>query len=95
MQDISVGIYSIRIYDSKMNEDIQVEENEYSISLSKIIKDYFNTMRNKGRIYKKEQSLVIVDKIITEATHEICGRIKTGDYGYESELYDVTEKNQL
>ncbi|GAA6326217.1 hypothetical protein F350042L8_33150 [Fusobacterium ulcerans] len=92
MQDISVGIYSIRIYDSKMNEDIQVEENEYSISLSKIIKDYFNTMRNKGRIYKKEQSLVIVDKIITEATHEICGRIKTGDYGYESELYDVTEK---
>lgn len=93
MLDISVGIYSVRIYDSKMNEDIQTEENEYNISLSKIIKDYFDTMINKGRINRKEQSVVIVDKIMTNTDDEICGKIKTGDYGYESELYDVTESS--
>ena len=80
MADISVGIYSIRIYDSKGNEDIQVEDNSYGISLSKLIKDYFKIMERRARVYQKEQSMIIIDKIILESKPDIhlTAESKTG-----------------
>ena len=97
MADISVGIYSIRIYDSKGNEDIQVEDNSYGISLSKLIKDYFKIMERRARVYQKEQSMIIIDKILENNNSFISGIIKTGEFGYETEFYDAVnnEKTEI
>lgn len=89
MQNISIGIYSIRLYDSKGNEDIDVEKNEFGISLSKIIREYFEVMTRKGKVYPKNQSVIIIDNILEKTDERISGVIKTGEYGYESELYDM------
>lgn len=93
MQDISVGIYSIRLYDSKMNEYIEIRRNSYSIDLVGVIKGYFNNMLKKGRVDKKGKSLFIVEDIIENKAMKLSGTIKTGNYGYESEMYDT--KNNL
>jgi hypothetical protein len=90
MPDVSVGIYSIRVYDSKMNEEIFVEDNSYSLSLSQLIKDYFKTMKSKGRIYNKSQSLVMIDELLENNDKYISGVMKTGEYGYEEEFYEVS-----
>lgn len=91
MQNISIGIYTVRLYDSKENADIDVEDNEYSISLSSIIKEYLKVMTKKGKIYKKEKSVIIIDDFLENTEQNIAGVIKTGEYGYESELYDIKE----
>lgn len=94
MSDISVGIYSIRIYDSKLNQDIPVEENSYSISLSQLIKDYFKIMEKKARVYQKEQSMIIIDKILENNDKFISGIIKTGEFGYETEFYNAVNNEK-
>lgn len=91
MPNVSVALYSIRIYDSKMNEDIFVEDNDYNISLSKIIKNYFSTMASKSRVYNKIQSLVMIDQILENDKKYISGIMKTGDYGYEEEFYKISD----
>lgn len=94
MANVSIGVYSVRIYDSRMNEDIQIEGNEYSVNLSNVIKDYFTVMKRKRQINEEAKSLFIVDKIIDDSNDEICGIIKTGEYGYETELYDVLDSSK-
>lgn len=95
MPNISIGMYSIRIYDSKMNEDIFIENNQYGIDLSKIIKNYFKAMKSKGRIYNKTQSLVMIDEILEENENYISGVIKTGEYGYEEEFYKISDNENV
>jgi len=100
--EIFLGCYTVRLYDSKASKNIDLEDNEYSISIQGLIKDYFQTRKkytpdikdgtlkeHRPVIVKKENKTGKKESVLTVGTNFIEGVIETGESGYTSTLMNA------
>lgn len=84
----TLGTYTIRLYDSKLGNDIDIENNEYSISVKMILKNFLLKLKENKKKDEEEKKISFVSKF--EENDDIFeGIIKSGSYGFTSEILDT------
>lgn len=86
----SLGIYTIRLEKTSHGsvEDLDLEKNEYSLDIKKIVKDFIKkgATRIKSESTKKYLSS---REILEEEEEKIIGLFKSGHYGVEKDVEDI------
>lgn len=92
--DISLGLYTIRLYDSTENEEIHLINNKFGVNIPQLLKECLTSYNDRMSIIKKDKTVFRVDKIITNDHSALSGIIKTGYYGIESEGINIDTSKQ-
>jgi hypothetical protein len=90
MARISLGAYSLRVKDSS-GEFVNVDEVTSELDLLEILKEYLKNLKKQFSHDSREKKLLRVLQL-TARNRILNGLIETGEYGFESNLYDLGRK---
>ena len=98
---VGLSIYGLSLYSSEKEKNINLNDVIMSKSIIELIKNYSD---NNGKNYANDKSnerLYKIDNVELEDINVndkkeytiLCGIVKTGEYGIQSELVDITDNS--
>jgi hypothetical protein len=88
MSSFSLASYTIRAKEQVSHSNIRINNLRGGGDVFVTFRDYLNKLRLNSSVDEADQKMMRVSKL-TVSGRTLRGIIETGEYGYESELYDI------